>query len=115
MIKGKRRQCLLAKYNIHSQLLGLAPNSPDDTDAPYRLSDIRNQFNNEYAEKYSEIARDIMDAIKAMLIVNISSMKKDHCETCKCLPEVPKGWSIEEIQNFLNIPTEEVFSLYGGY
>lgn len=115
-IKGKNGVDLLKKYGIHEQFLGLAPGCPDDTDAPYRLEDIRSAFSGvPYKDRFREAAQDAVLTVKGMILDNKASLEQEHCESCKCVSVIPVGWSIEDIMRFQAIPLDEVYKAGGGW
>ena len=114
--KDKDGKDLFAEFGVNPQGHGLGPNSAEDTDAPYRLSDIRSHWSaNAYAGDLDIAAQDNVRDAQAMALENRQSLKPNHCRTCTC-PEVkPRGWSAAAIDRFLAIPAERVWRAGGGY
>lgn len=119
-IKAGRKD--LTKYDggqIHSQLLGLAPNTEGATDAPYRLNDIRYAVANcRYGDRLHQAASDCFAAMQGMLRTNIESLLlPPHCETCTCGQKstAPIGWDLTEVLAFLAIDPKDITYIHGGW
>jgi hypothetical protein len=112
---GKNGEDLMKKYDISYGGLGLAPYCEGDTTAPYRLMDIRRAFIEvPYKDKIYEAARDALVDCQNMIQDNLNQLHPCHCITCTCPAETP-NWDMEQIERFLSIPKEEVYSATGGY
>lgn len=117
-ILGKNDVNLLKKYNINRQLLGLSSSYPDERRTPYSCSDLRSALSSiPFSEKYKDCAQLAVEKTKDLLRENLNSLRViPHCETCTCYKEEffetnSRWWSREEIERFLNMPTEEVFKV----
>lgn len=104
---------------INYQLFGLAPNSPNSTDAPHRLNDLRSVVAAcAYGDRLKEAAQDCFTQLQRMAEENLMSLaKENHCETCSCAsePNIPDGWSAEDIKRFLKINPKTITYLKGGW
>lgn len=123
VILGKNGEDLLKKYNIHEQLLGLAPNFYCDSDYDkcedsyeYNLQIIRAEFIGSYKDDGKTRSQRIVDDIKYRLIHNIEKFEESyhHCSTCTCKPPIQEYWDVEMAKRFISIPTDEVEKAYGG-
>ena len=103
-------------HEINGQALNLAPNCPDDTDAVYRLNDIRHAWASvQYKEQLQDAAQDAMRIVKRMLAEILQGLQPHHCETCTCVMIKPEGWNVEDIKRFLDIPIDQVWRCGGGW
>jgi len=101
---------------ISYKLFGLAPSNSSDTDAPYRVDNLRYIIcSYHYADRLPEAAQDCFRALQAALRANLESLKKCHCETCSCPDEEPIGWSVEAIKKVLAIDPKTITEITGGY
>ena len=115
-MQGKKDLASVKNGIISSGLFGLAPNSGDDTDAPHRLSDIRQFINDSsYAHSHKPAAIDCFIVIQQMIEENLDSLNNCHCNTCSCEPEKPRGWSVEEIKKVLEIDATTITSVSGEW
>lgn len=111
---------LFQKGPIHCQLFGLGPNSPGDTDAPYRLSEFRQVVQNcVYGDRLKEAAQDAFVLLQEMAKANLQSLDPpQHCETCTCDAThriTPNGWCAEDLEAILAIDPDTITYLHGGW
>lgn len=104
---------------INYQLFGLAPNTQESTEAPYRLEDFRSVVANwPYPDKFKGSAVDCFKELQEMAKKNLESLKQEkHCDSCNCQTDdvVPKGWSVDAIKRFLSIDADSITYIHGGY
>lgn len=117
IFQGKKK---LAGYDkndpIHAQLLGYGPNCQNDTEAPYRVSDLRDIISSAcYADELEKAAQDCFRRLQVALRENLNSLKQCHCDTCSCPDNQPDGWSVEEINRVLAIDLKTITRISGGY
>lgn len=107
------------KGPIHHQLLGLGPNGPSATPAPYRVNDFRDiVINCVYGDRLKEAAQDSFRSLQEMARENLRSLKQEpHCETCTCeLSEAkPEWWNADSLRSLLEIDPETITYMRGGY
>jgi hypothetical protein len=116
-MQGEKNLC--ADETINYKLFGLGPDSPNDTDAPHRLSEIRHVISTaQYADRLPAAAWDCFLELQRMAKENLDSLREEkHCETCTCeLKErVPHGWDADKIRQFLKIPFMSITFISGGF
>lgn len=101
---------------IHNKLFDLGPSCSDDTDAPYRVEDLRAAVNLcHYGDKLKDAAVDTFKELQFMVKKNLESLTPSHCHTCTCTTKEPEGWSKEVCKKFLEIDPKTITYLYGGY
>lgn len=101
---------------ISYKLFGLGPSHPEDTEAPYSLSDFRSLVSGaEYADRLKDAAHDCFVQLQTMAKANLDSLQQHHCSTCTCPPVRPRGWDIEAIKRLLGIDPNTIAKINGGY
>lgn len=114
--QGKKDLTKLNGGVISCGLFDLAPNTADATEAPYRLSDLRQVVANcGYGAKLKEAAQDAFRVLQSMVYDNLESLKPCHCDTCTCEEVAPEGWSKKACQDFLQIDPKAITYLDGGW
>lgn len=116
-MRGKGGEDLLKKYGIQDQLLGIAHNSGETTcPDPYSLSDIRSVIANaSYADRLPDAARDAWRIVQGMVRDNLASLQPNHCDSCTCMEEIPRGWEKDVAERVLAVPLDEIYSIRGGW
>lgn len=113
--EDKDGKSLFDEFQINSQGLGLAANHNSDTDAPWRLSDIRVMWDRaEFSECCEVAAQCLVQRTKDILLDNLNHLTPHHCPTCMC-GQKPTTWDLEQIQRFLSIPVDRVYRCSGGF
>lgn len=101
---------------VSYKLFGLGPSHPEDTEAPYGLSDFRSVVSSaEYADRLKDAAQDCFLTLQTMAQANLASLNQHHCHTCTCQPVKPKGWDVEAIKRLLEIDPKTITKINGGY
>lgn len=101
---------------ISYKLFGLGPSHPDDTEAPYSLSDFRSAVSGaEYADRLKEAAQDCFSQLQMMAKANLDALENRHCDSCTCPTKTPKGWSLAAISRLLSIDATSITKISGGY
>lgn len=110
------KKSLTAKDFISYKLFGIGPSNSNDTDAPYRIEDMRSMVAEcVYGDRLKEAAQDCFRSLQEMARRNLESLHRHHCDTCACPSEVPSGWSVEYINRLLSVDPKTVTSMSGGY
>lgn len=116
ILQDKNGNDLLKEFGVHYKLLGIGPNNPEATNAPYRVSDFRYIVKESiWAWDHPPAAVATVSALQEMAQENIDSLKPWHCETCKCPEKTPNDWSKEACLNLIKIPLTRVHRARGGY
>lgn len=110
------KKSLTDKDFISYKLFGLGPSNSDDSDAPYRIEDMRGMVAEcVYGDRLKEAAQDCFRRLQAMARENLESLRPRHCPTCKCKALTPRGWSVKDIENLLSVDASTITYLSGGY
>lgn len=101
---------------ISYKLFGLGPSHPEDTEAPYGLSDFRSVVSGaNYADRLKDAAQDCFRTLQDMARENLESLNCRHCASCSCPPVKPKGWEAEACQRIIEIDPATITKINGGY
>lgn len=101
---------------VSYKLFGLAPSGDGDTDAPYRIEDLRSVVSQcLYGDRLEEAAQDCFTTLQEMVRRNLESLEQHHCQTCKCPPKNPRGWGGKATTQFLEISPTSITYISGGY
>jgi len=106
---------------IHSQLLGLGPNTENATPAPFRVTDLRDVVCKcVYGDRLPDAARDCFRVLQSMVAENLASLKEEpHCDKCKCFADSaekePEWWDADACRRFLAINADEITFVQGSY
>lgn len=110
------RKSLTDNDFISYKLFDLAPSNSEHSDAPYRLEDLRAMVSDcIYGSELPEAAQDCFRRLQSMVRSNLESLLQCHCDTCKCPPKKPRGWSVEAIKRLLSVDANTITRMHGGY